>query len=176
MYKREHEERIRVERNQNILLREDLIKYKTKDSLNVVAIEALELTKREFEKNRDSLVTEVENLGIKLKRVESITKTETVVKTEFKTQIKDSIIYKDNYIQDTIKCISYRDEFTLIDGCIEKDTLQGVFNVRVPLTQIVHRVPKKFLFFKFGTKYIRQEIYSSNPNATVEYAEKINLK
>lgn len=44
------------------------------------------------------------------------------------------------------------------------------------LFQVVHRVPKQWLFFRWGIKAIRQEIVSSNPHTKVVYSEYIELK
>lgn len=48
---------------------------------------------------------------------------------------------------------------------------------RVPIQQFTHRVPKfKFLGMRFGTKGFNQEMFCENPNATIEYAEYIELR
>ena len=44
------------------------------------------------------------------------------------------------------------------------------------LQQIVHRVPRRFLFIRWGTKAIRQEVVSSNPHTNIVYTEYIELK
>ena len=44
------------------------------------------------------------------------------------------------------------------------------------LFQVVHRVPRQFLCFRFGTKAIRQEIVSSNPHTELVYSEYVELK
>ena len=43
------------------------------------------------------------------------------------------------------------------------------------LRQIVHRVPRRFLFIRFGTKAVRQEIVSSNPHTRIVYAEYVRF-
>lgn len=39
------------------------------------------------------------------------------------------------------------------------------------LHQVVHRVPRRFLFFRWGTKALRQEIHSSNPSTRIIYTD-----
>ena len=43
------------------------------------------------------------------------------------------------------------------------------------LRQVVHRVPRRFLFIRFGTKAVRQEIVSSNPHTRIVYAEYVRF-
>ncbi|WP_353739197.1 DUF6549 family protein, partial [Muribaculum intestinale] len=44
------------------------------------------------------------------------------------------------------------------------------------IKQIIHRVPKKFWFIKWGCKAIRQEVVSTNPHTKITYTEYIELK
>ena len=44
------------------------------------------------------------------------------------------------------------------------------------IKQIVHRVPKKFLFIKYGTKGIKQEVVSKNPHTKIVFTEYRELK
>jgi len=44
------------------------------------------------------------------------------------------------------------------------------------LRQIVHRVPRRFLFIRWGTKAIRQEIVSTNPHTRIVYTEYIDMR
>ena len=43
------------------------------------------------------------------------------------------------------------------------------------IIQIVHRVPRKFLFIRYGTKGIRQEIVSANPHTHIVSARYIEF-
>ena len=61
-------------------------------------------------------------------------------------------------------------------GIIRRDTLMLDYRSVDTLHQVIHRVPRKFLFFRFGTKGIRQEVWSSNPHTRLVYSEYIELK
>ena len=39
--------------------------------------------------------------------------------------------------------------------------------------RVEHRVPKKFLFFRCGTKLVREEYYSKNPHTVIEDVETV---
>jgi hypothetical protein len=177
LYKRERAERKRLKGNQTALM-EDVKRYKTQDSLNVSSIRKLTLTKREFEQTNAELTDRVKELGIKVKRLQSVTSTGVTTKTEIKTEIKDSIVFRDleRTIRDTLKCMEYISPYLVIDACMYQGEFTGLVTSIDTLDQFIHRVPKKFLFIKFGTKGIRQEIYSRNPHSEIHYAKYIEIK
>ena len=71
---------------------------------------------------------------------------------------------------------SHHTPWVHIEGEVRRDTLLLNYHSIDTLHQIVHRVPRKFLFFRFGTKAIRQEIVSSNPHTKIVYSEYIELR
>ena len=177
LYKQEKEERKRLGANQAALL-EDVKRYKTKDSLNVVSIQKLTLTNKEFEQYNAELADRVKELGIKVKRLQSVSSTGTSTRTEIKTEVKDSIIFRDKerLVMDTMKCIKYLSPYLSMQGCVNKGMFEGLIESRDTIDQVVHRVPRKFLFLRYGTKGIRQEIYSRNPHTVIDYSTYIELK
>jgi len=174
-YKVERSERIRLDGNQATLL-EDAHRYKTKDSLNVLSIGKLELTKSEFKQYKEESAETIEDLNIKLRRVQSVQNTKTVTKIEFKTVMKDSLVIVDNIVRDTLKCMEYKNAFVDFSACFVGDSLEASILIPVNLTQVIHRVPKKFWFIPYGTKAIKQEIFSDNPYTTISYSEYIEFK
>ena len=44
------------------------------------------------------------------------------------------------------------------------------------LHQILHRVPRRLLFIRWGTKGVRQEIRSSNPHTRLVYADYVVIE
>ena len=44
------------------------------------------------------------------------------------------------------------------------------------LRQAVHRIPRRFLFIRWGTKALRQEIVSTNPHTRIVYAEYVKIE
>lgn len=75
-----------------------------------------------------------------------------------------------------IRHFSHHTPWVHIEGEVRRDTLLLDYHSIDTLHQIVHRVPRKFLFFRFGTKAIRQEIVSSNPHTKIVYSEYIELR
>lgn len=158
--------------------------YKVNDSLNAAGIDRLLLTQAELKKYNSDLTQTVEDLDIKLKRVQSISRTATETVYDIKTIVRDSLVYRqvDNELAvavDTLRCINYSNKWVYLSGCYwdnDAEKIQLKIVSRDTLDQVVHRVPKKFLFFRFGCKAIRQEILSKNPNSHIVYTKYIELK
>lgn len=169
-----HEEKDRLTINNESLM-ESVNLYKSNSGKYAASVISLTLTKSELEKNRDELAETIKDLNIKIKRLQSASSTSTNTQVKVQTIIKDSIVYR-NGLQDTLQSFSWEDSWTKIHGEIKSKDVNMYINSVDTLKQIVHRVPKKFLFFRFGTKAIRQEIISSNPHTKIVYSEYIELK
>ena len=169
-------ERNRFSDNQRSLL-DKAHYFQTQNNLSVASIERLTLKASELEQSKIDLVEVCEDLRIKVKRLQSASTTATQTKYEFKTIFKDSIVIRNSVVVDTIKCISYDDAWLHFEGCTS-DNIN--FDLQIEsvdtITQIVHRVPRKFWFIKWGTKAIRQEVISKNPHSKITYSEYIELK
>lgn len=170
------EENKRLANNQTALMQEVKL-YKTKDGKNVAKVVELSLKKREFEQLNNYLKDEVKRLGLKTKNLKSAASTITLTSLQIDTIIKDSIVYLPaKGITDTIKCFSYNDGWINASGCIGKDNrFQGTFESNDTISIIAHRVPKRFLFFRWGCKAIEVEVVSHNPHTKINYAKMIEF-
>lgn len=65
--------------------------------------------------------------------------------------------------------ISWSDPWVSLRGTMEADSLHAHIEIRDTLQMIIHRVPKKFLFFRYGTKAVRMEVVSQNPHTRLSY-------
>ncbi len=171
---KQHKEVQRLQRNQSALL-DTCQRYKTRSEASAASVAVLDLNKRELEKKCSNLTQEVKDLGIKLKRVQAVAQAASETKVEIRTVVKDSIIYRDRE-PDTLKRLEWCDAWVKFFGEIYNDsTLVAHIESRDTLTQVVHKVPHKFWFFRWGVKEIRQEIKTSNPHSTIVYSEYINV-
>lgn len=176
LYRNSLEEKGRLKDNQNSLLSE-IKHYVTKDSLNVASVEKLTLSNHEFKTHNEGLVKTVESLNIKVRRLQSVSETAISSDYTIKTRIKDSIRWTDkSKPPDTLKCIDHKEKWLQIKGCIEKKEFSGSIHIPDTIIQIVHRVPRKFLFIKYGTKAIRQEVLSKNPHTSIAFTKYIEFK
>lgn len=169
------QEKDRLTGNQEALM-EEVQYYQDEAGRQAASVQRLELSKSELEAYNGELTQRIEDLNIKLKRVQAATTTATQTNVEIKTIIKDTIIYRDTGML-VLPAIKWQDPWVNVDGIIKPDSTVDLSIQSVDtLFQVVHRVPKKFWFIKYGTKAIRQEITSSNPHTNIVYSEYIELE
>lgn len=166
-------EKNRLANNQEALLT-DVEFYRTEAGYFAASVQRLELSKSELEKYNDELVSTVKDLNVKIKRIQAASTTATESKYEIETVVKDSIIYRDRPV--TLQAINYSDPWITLAGVIDSSLFKGNINTRDTLVQVVHRIPNKFWFIKWGTKAIKQEVVSRNPHSSITYTEYIELK
>ncbi len=164
----------RLTANQTALMQKATY-YKTEAGKSAASVQKMELSNSELKANYKQVCQTAEELGIKVKRLQSATTTVTETEIRAITQVRDSMVYRDGAI-DTLKAFIWQDAWVNILGELKgRDVSLNVVS-QDTLIQIVHRVPKKFLFFRWGTKAIRQEITSTNPHTKITYTEYIELK
>lgn len=149
--------------------------YKTENGKSAASVARLQLTNDELVENYDSLKKTADELGIKVKRMQSASTTATQTNVQIVTQVRDSVIYRDSRA-DSLKYFVWADPWLTVEGNVRKDSVAVDVESRDTLIQIVHRVPHKFWFIKWGTKAVRQEVVSTNPHTTITYNEYIELK
>lgn len=173
---KEKAEKELYQRNTNVLM-DTIQTYKIKDSLNVASIGVIELKLSEYKKYRANDLNLINSLKVDKKRLQQITTTQIQTIYELKGSVRDSIVYRDNYIVDTFKCIIIHNTWFDLKGCSNSNNdFSGTFENRDSLIYIEHIVPKKFLFFKWGIKERKQEILSKNPNTHIVNAEYISIR
>ena len=166
-------ERDRLENNQTALL-SDVEYYKTESGKNAASVQKLELTKSELEKHCIDLTQTVKDLGIKVKRLQSASTTVTKTEVEIQTVVHDSIVYRDRPV--ILKTINWKDPWIKLDIILDGDDFSAKSESIDTLKHMAHRVRKKFLFFRFGTKAVRLEVVNKNPHSQIVYTEYIELK
>jgi predicted RNase H-like nuclease (RuvC/YqgF family) len=164
----------RLTANQTALMQEAAY-YETEAGKSAASVQKLELTISELKAEYKQVCRTAEELGVKVKRLQSAMATATKTEVKVITQVRDSIVYRDGVV-DTLKAFGWQDAWVNVLGELKgRDVSLDVVS-QDTLIQIVHRVPKRFLFFRWGTKAIRQEITSTNPHTKITYTEYIELK
>lgn len=159
----------RLRANQRVLLT-DVEFYRTRADESAASVEVLQLTLDEFREHRAEDAKRIKELGIRLRRAESYATSASVSSYEERLPLRDTII-----LHDTVRIFEGGDAWSTICGNVKEDTITYSLHSVDTLYQVVHRVPRKFLFFRFGTKAIRQEIVSSNPHTKLVYSEYVEL-
>lgn len=169
------EEKDRLAGNQQALL-EKVDYYQTEAGKSAASVQRLELSYSELEDNYNQVCRVADDLKVKLKRIEAASTTETKTEVSITTEVKDSLAFRGDTLSPIrIQAIEWKDPWVTIMGELRKKELSLNVTSVDTLVQIVHRVPKKFWFIKYGTKAIRQEIRSSNPHTKIVYSEYIEL-
>lgn len=167
-------EKERLEANQTALLSQ-VEYYTTKNGKSAADVRKLTLTVDELKQYNATLKKTADDLGIKLKRVQSASTTGVRTEVKFITQVRDSIVYRDSIIV-PVKAFTWRDPWTDVQGVIERDSVDLSVSSVDTLTTIVHKIPHKFWFIKWGCKAIKQTVVSSNPHTKITYTEYIEVK
>ena len=170
----------RLDNNQTSLLGELEI-TKTENGNYKSEIGALKLTASELKEHKEDLVKQVENLNIKLSQVSSVSQNVTEMKVQFKTIIKDSIVYVRDSVSSILDTISLRsvhfnDKWIDLNGFIVNDSLIGSISITDSLIQVVYDERTFFQKLKFWkSSVLKQAITSLNPNCKVIYSEYIEI-
>ena len=173
---RQHGELQRLRKNQQILLSPSPMQsYRTPDGKSVATTEALTLKISELRDTNDSLLCLTRELGLRNRRLQQVTQTASHTDAAITTIVHDSIVYVEQS-PDTLRCLSYADPWITVNGCVKADTFSGHLSSLDTLDLIVHRVPRRFLFFRYGCKAIQLDVVSHNPYSTITHARYIQLK
>lgn len=173
MYFREVvKENLRLERNQVALLSDSLSHYRTKTGELVSSVEQLEMTIGELKRHRSELVSQLKSMKIRLRDVQSLSTTAIENRVEVFVPIRDTIYINTGKVVKA-QAFHWSDAWTSIQGVIQNDSVKVKYQSKDTLFQVVRVVPKRFLFFRWGVKEIRQDVKVSNPNTSVVYNEGI---
>ena len=160
----------RLEQNQHALL-SDIETFKTKADEWACTTEILELEIKELRRARSEDIKRLKEMGIRLKHAESYAKSIAQHKSSAALPLHDSIVEKD-----TVHTFHSQQGNTELHGLIHNDSISYTLQSTDTLYQVIHRVPRRFLFFRYGTRAIHQTVWSSNPNTKIVYNEYIELR
>lgn len=174
----QYQKKLKIENlayRQNVtVLMDSVAHYQVNDSLNASQIGELQLKLSEYKKYRKEDTELIKKL--RADKPQTIVKTKTETKYKIKTELRDSVIYKD-----TLKAINYSSYWTDLHGFINKDTIQINIANREELVLVESLQRKKFLGIKlpgwlFGYKQKTLDVVSKNPNTTIADIEYVNLR
>ena len=142
----------------------DVTRYRTRLGAEAASVQALRLRCGEFETLRAADAEQIRRLGIRLRRLEAAAKAVAV-------RIHDTLP-----VRDTVRMFRWRDPWISVEGRIGRDSAACRIRSVDTLRQAVHRIPRRFLFIRWGTKALRQEIVSTNPHTRIVYAEYVKIE
>lgn len=157
-------------RNNNEALTSKTKLYKSRCDDSAASVVSMQLQLQEYKEQHARDVKRIKELGVKLRRVESVSNVAVKNEVEFVTPSTDTII-----LRDTLSMFRWSDQWVRVESVIRGELVECRVESVDTLHQVIHRVPHRFLFVRYGTKAIRQEITSSNPHSKIVYAEYIEL-
>ena len=179
-------DRDRLKENQSLLLHNGKVDIKqTNTGLSQASVTALTLRSSEFRQSGDTLLQVAKAAGIKTSRISEAATASTTTSVEFKTRIFQTIVH--DTVRDAVARslttflpsrqlqLSWNDPWVSLSGTITDSIFHGSITSVDTLDIIVHRVPKRFLFFRFGCKQVRMDIISRNPHTRLTYARYYQL-
>ena len=172
-YARYRHETRRLTQNQ------DALASGTRVGQEAASVQALRLRCAEFERLRAEDAASIRRLGIKLRRLEAAAKTVTATSVDLRAPVRDTVVLlrRDTLrIRDTLKLFRWRDAWVTVEGRIRTDSVACRVESTDTLRQVVHRIPRRFLFIRWGTKALRQEIVSSNPHTRIVYSDYVKFE
>lgn len=167
-------DRNRLRGNQEDLLRRTSL-FQKEAAESAENVRQLTLKIQELKAGRPELVKKIKDKGVRPKDIQNITITVAEAKAEIKAPLQEEIRMTDT-IPKIISKIEWTDGYFTLKGVIEDKILTGSGTYRDTLFQTLYRVPKKFLFIRWGTKEVRQVAKFSNPNAKIVYQEVLKVE
>lgn len=162
------------------ILMQDVERYRTSDSLNAAKVGVLSLKLSEMEDLRAEDIKTIESLKIKKKELEQITTMQMQTIANIKGEVRDSIVYRDKIIRDTVKALNVSDEWIDLHGVIYDDgVFDGTLEVRDSLTIVETVQHKRFLGFLWRTKRIKSreiDVVNKNPYSHIVGLESITIE
>lgn len=177
-YRRHRSETQRLLQNQTALSAETE-HYRTRCGQEAASTQVLRLRCAEFERLRAADAERIRTLGIKLRRLEAAAATATATQVETCAPLRDTIVIRQRdtlLVRDTIRLFRWRDAWVRVEGAIEADSVRCRVESIDTLRQVVHRIPRRFLFIRWGTKALRQEVVSTNPHTRIICSEYVNIE
>ena len=174
-------DRDRIKQNQSILLHNGVVEISETGTGNSHAsTPALTLRPSEFKESGDTLAKVARQVGIKPSRISEAATAATTTAADitapvWHTTATATVSTDSLHRPDSLVCFSWHDSWMSLSGCVSDSLFRGSVSSTDTLDIIVHRIPKRFLFFRFGCKQVRMDIISRNPHTRLTYARYYQL-
>ena len=176
----------RTGEDQDVLLHNGKVEIgQTQSGKPMASVSAMSLKPSSLAHNPDSLLAVTsKDLKIKPRRMVAAIRTSSLATADIHAAITPDSIYDEvNRDSNVLRFyhsyprspqqVSWSDPWMSLRGTIRGDSFTARIESRDTLQMIIHRVPKKFLFFRYGTKGVRMEVVSQNPHTRLSYPKVI---
>ena len=182
-------DRDRLRNNQSLLLHNGNVEIsETASGRSRASVPALNLRPSEFRRSGDSLLKIVKSASIRPSRISDAATAATVTRANIVAlvHVASATISPDSLAiasplpvgkgqGERLLPFSWSDPWLSLSGTVSDSLVRCSVSVSDTLDIIVHRVPHRFLFFRFGCREVRMDIISRNPHTRLTYARYYQL-
>ena len=156
----------------------DVETFRVRDSLNAARVQALELTKKEYERFRAEDAALIRQLKAKNRDLAAANKTQTETIIELQATPRDTVIIRDS-VQVPAVMVHCGDEWYDFDGLLTKDSFTGTMINRDSLLLAETVKYRRFLGFLWKTRRVENrelECLSKNPHTIIVGLEHVVIE
>lgn len=171
------DERDKYKGNTETLL-SDVETYRVRDSLNAARVQALELTKKEYERFRAEDAALIRELKARNRDLAAVNKTQTQTIIELRDTPRDTVIIRDS-VKIPAMLLHCGDEWYDFDGLLSNNEFTGILVNRDSLLVAETVKYRRFLGFLWKTKRIENrelECLSKNPHTQIVGMEHVVIE
>lgn len=165
-------------RNNTETLLADVETYRVRDSLNAARVQALELTKKEYERFRAEDAALIRELKARNRDLAAVNKTQTQTIIELRDTPRDTVIIRDS-VKIPAMLLHCGDEWYDFDGLLSNNEFTGILVNRDSLLVAETVKYRRFLGFLWKTKRIENrelECLSKNPHTQIVGMEHVVIE
>lgn len=163
---------LRIKSN-NVVLSSQLDTFRTRLGESASMVDRLSLTVKEFGQQNQQLAERVKMLDLRLRRVSSYSINGYESSVTFTVPLT-TVSSMPNTKQE--QRFVWNNTWNRVEGVIASDSVKCIVEHKDTIDQIIYRVPRKFLFIKWGTKKVSQIITLRDTNSSIVYSKYIELK
>ena len=171
------DERDKYKGNTETLL-SDVETFRVRDSLNAARVQALELTKKEYERFRAEDAALIRELKARNRDLAAVNKTQTQTIIELRDTPRDTVIIRDS-VKIPAMLLHCGDEWYDFDGLLSNNEFTGILVNRDSLLVAETVKYRRFLGFLWKTKRIENrelECLSKNPHTQIVGLEHVVIE
>ena len=165
-------------RNNTETLLSDVETFRVRDSLNAARVQALELTKKEYERFRAEDAALIRELKARNRDLAAVNKTQTQTIIELRDTPRDTVIIRDS-VKIPAMLLHCGDEWYDFDGLLSNNEFTGILVNRDSLLVAETVKYRRFLGFLWKTKRIENrelECLSKNPHTQIVGMEHVVIE
>lgn len=166
------DENSRIKSN-NVVLSSQLDTFRTKLGESAAMVDRLSLTLGEFRQQNQVLNERIKMLDLRLRRVSSYSINGYQSSVTFTVPLTIASAMPGVSVE---RRFLWNDRWNRVEGVIASDSVKCSVVHKDTIDQIIYRVPRKFLFIRWGTKKVSQIITLRDTNAAIVYSKYIELQ